>query len=112
MANFALIWLKSTFFLQIVIFAQNFDNHYTIKRTVHIDLDYGKCYYVKLTKNDDLLCLSECNRDAQCSSCAYSNDSSCFLYTYNKESNIGNVSGILVNLYIKKCKTIIFLKHL
>ena len=109
MANFALIWLKLTVFIDIVVFAQKFENHYTIKRTVHIDLDFRKYYFSKLTKRNALSCLSECNRDDQCSSCAYSNDSNCFLYSYNKESNTGNVSGILVNLYNKKCKAIIFL---
>ena len=97
MANFAFIWFKLTVFIDIVIFAQKFENHYTIKRTVYIDLDYGKCYFWKLSKKDELSCLSECNKVDQCSSCAYSNDSNCFLYTYNKESNTGNVSGILVN---------------
>jgi hypothetical protein len=110
MANFGLIWLKLTVLSEIIIFAQKIEKHYSIKKTVHIDLDYGKCYYVKLTKKDELLCISECNRDDQCSSCAYSNDSTCFLYSYNKESNIDDDSGIIVNLYKKKCKNIIFLK--
>ena len=112
MANFALIWLKLTVFTQVVIFAQTFENHYTIKKKFHIDLDYGKCYFLKLTKRNVLSCLSDCNRDDQCSSCAYSNNSNsqynCFLYSYYEESNIGDFSGILVNLYSKKCKTALF----
>jgi hypothetical protein len=112
MAKFALIWLKLTVLTEIVSFAQKFENRYSIERAVSIDHNYGKCYFLKLTKRNAFSCLSECNRHDQCSSCAYSNDTNCFLYSYNKESNTGNASGILVNLYSKKCKAIIFLKIL
>jgi hypothetical protein len=99
MANFSLIWLKLIVFTGIIIFDQKMENHYSIERAVHIDLDYGKCYYVKLTKKDELLCLSEYNRDDQCSRCAYSNDSTCFLYTYSKESTIDD-DGIIVIFFL------------
>jgi hypothetical protein len=108
MENFALTWLKLTVFTEIVIFAQTFGNHFTIKRIVYIDLNYDKCYFLKVAKKDELSCLSECNRDDQCSSFAYSNDSNCFLYSYYKESSTNNVSGILVNLYKKTCKPFVY----